>query len=221
MLSISFCSFAEELKFLTGGKYVNGECRNGKYVNDQCVRKVRIWGKWVTEKYYNKILRPLKEFKVGKKYCLYGTKNWDEACQDAAFEYAFGENWQEFKRVALEFIEGVKNKDEGSLEKFFALPCTIAVSNVVHDDGSIGYRPHDADSSEALRDVISNWVLFSSDYGWEYKYTDLYLSDFFEASEYIVVVNEEKSIKFAFSSNCTNLTKDKCFYNPLIEIFWH
>ena len=46
-------------------------------------------------------LRPLKEFKVGKKYCLWGTKNWDEACQDAAMKYAFGPEWREFKRVAL------------------------------------------------------------------------------------------------------------------------
>ena len=53
----------------------------------------------------------LKEFTVGKKYCLWGTKDWDDKCQDAAMEYAFGESWKELKKVALDFIKYTREKN--------------------------------------------------------------------------------------------------------------
>lgn len=71
------------------------------------------------------VLRPLKEFKVGKKYCLWGTKNWDDACQDAAIKYAFGPKWQEFKLIALEFVELVQKNDIEEFTKWSRYPFEI------------------------------------------------------------------------------------------------
>lgn len=56
------------------------------------------------------VLRPLKEFKVGEKYCLWGSDNWDDDCQDAAMKYAYGARWPEFKQVALEFLKFTEQK---------------------------------------------------------------------------------------------------------------
>jgi hypothetical protein len=68
---------------------------------------------------YIEVLRPLKEFKVGKKYCLWGSDNWDDACQDAAMEYAYGSRWPEFKRVAVEFLELTKQDKLAETAKLF------------------------------------------------------------------------------------------------------
>ena len=221
IFTLGFTSFAEELKFLTGGKYVNGECRNGKYVNDQRVRKKRIWGKWVTEKYYNKILRPLKEFKVGKKYCLYGTKNWDEACQDAAFEYAFGENWREFKRVALEFIEAQKTEDTEKMMELWALPCGVTVSNGYHEDGTIKYRWPGADNEEELMNLLKREVLvFESDskYLQELSYEKFLIEDIWEGKFYTVSLSKYLNIIFDFDSD-TFEHNGTCIYKPKIVNF--
>ncbi len=91
-----------------------------------------------------KILRPLKEFKVGKKYCLWGTKNWDEACQDAAMKYAFGPEWREFKRVALEFVEHVHKGNSIKLAELFEYPledCGIcSCSDIINAEAFINYK---------------------------------------------------------------------------------
>jgi hypothetical protein len=62
----------------------------------------------------------IREFKVGKKYCLWGAKDWDDKCQDAAMEYAYGENWREFKKVALDFVEYVNKMEREKLLTLFS-----------------------------------------------------------------------------------------------------
>jgi hypothetical protein len=69
----------------------------------------------------------LKEFKVGKKYCLWGAKKWDDKCQDAAMEYAFGENWTEFKKVALDFVEYTREMDVEKLVALFTFDYTLYI----------------------------------------------------------------------------------------------
>jgi hypothetical protein len=70
--------------------------------------------------------RELKHFKVGKKYCLYGSKNWDEACQDEAMKYAFRyDSWQNKKKFILEFIELANKNDLDGLANLCHLPIEI------------------------------------------------------------------------------------------------
>lgn len=209
MFCISFSSLAEVLKFLIGGKYVNGECRNGKYVNDQCVRKKLIWGKWVTQKYYNKILRPLKEFKVGKKYCLYGTKNWDEACQDAAFEYAFGENWREFKRVALAFIEAQKAQDIEKMKELWAIPSCVSVSNVIHEDGGIGYRFHSATNEEEFDFNLRYWIfVMKEDDFKDFSYDKFLVEDIWGDKKYYTI-SLNKYWNIEIREECQEIAEEK------------
>jgi hypothetical protein len=61
----------------------------------------------------------LKEFKIGKKYCLWGSKDFDDKCQDAAMEYAYGKNWKEFKKVALNFVKYINAKNAKKLISLF------------------------------------------------------------------------------------------------------
>ena len=56
-------------------------------------------------------LFPLNEFKIGKKYCLFGTKNWDDACQDAAMKFLCKDNWERNKKIALDFLKYLKKGD--------------------------------------------------------------------------------------------------------------
>ncbi len=95
-----------------------------------------------------KVLRPLKEFKVGKKYCLWGTDKWDEACQDAVMKYAFGEEWREFKRVIIEFLEAHKQNDPVVLSRLFKYPLNVAVASRLHSDGTYGYSWHEVDDAD-------------------------------------------------------------------------
>ena len=60
---------------------------------------------------YGNIIMELKEFKIGKKHCLWGSKNFDDKCQDAAMEYAYGDNWREFKKTSIEFVKYIKEKN--------------------------------------------------------------------------------------------------------------
>jgi hypothetical protein len=67
---------------------------------------------------YFETLIELREFKIGKKHCLWGSKNFDDKCQDAAMEYAYGMDWKEHKKTALDFISYSKVMD---VEKLIAL----------------------------------------------------------------------------------------------------
>ena len=61
--------------------------------------------------------RDLKEFIINKnnKYCLWGSKNWDEECQNVSMEYAYSNygyaaiDWQEFKQVVTNFIKHIQS----------------------------------------------------------------------------------------------------------------
>jgi len=68
---------------------------------------------------YGNVIVELKEFKIGKKHCLWGSKNFDDKCQDAGMEYAYGDKWREFKKVALDFVEYIKEKNAKNLISLF------------------------------------------------------------------------------------------------------
>ncbi len=111
----------------------------------------------------NEDLRPLKEFKVGKKYCLWGTKNWDDTCQDAAMKYAFGPEWREFKRVALEFVELVQKNDLVKFAELFDydLGVTVLYSNIITihaADASFIHTPEDLISHEMRNNLWKNSI---------------------------------------------------------------
>ncbi len=68
--------------------------------------------------------RNLKEFTITKngKYCLWGSKHWNEECQDASMAYAYGDydgddpesslkKYKEFKQVVIDFIKYVQTND--------------------------------------------------------------------------------------------------------------
>lgn len=67
--------------------------------------------------------RNLKEFIITKnnKYCSWGSKKWDEECQDAAMAYAYGDydeddqgkiqSYKKFKNAVIDFIKNVKAND--------------------------------------------------------------------------------------------------------------
>jgi hypothetical protein len=82
---------------------------------------------------------------VGKKYCLHGSKNWDESCQDSAMKYAYGENWQEFKRVLLNFIDGSMNNNEEELMELVSENFQIVIDAVRYSDGTTGRRGYGKD----------------------------------------------------------------------------
>ncbi len=83
-----------------------------------------------TTKYYKDIeeyttyyYRDLKEFIITKnnKYCSWGTKNWDEECQDASMDYAYGnynqykvgrdQKYKKFKNTLINFIKNIQIND--------------------------------------------------------------------------------------------------------------
>ncbi len=68
---------------------------------------------------YGNIIMELKEFKIGKKHCIWGSKNFDDKCQDAAMEYAYGPKWREFKKTALDFVKYIKEKNAKNLISLF------------------------------------------------------------------------------------------------------
>ncbi len=70
-------------------------------------------------KKYGDVAIELKEFKIGKKHCLWGSKDFDDKCQDAAMEYAYGDNWREFKKTALDFVKYIKEKNAKKLMTIF------------------------------------------------------------------------------------------------------
>jgi hypothetical protein len=67
--------------------------------------------------------RNLKEFFITKnnKYCLWDSKYWDEECQNASMEYAYGdydedkpeglEEYKKFKQIIIDFIKYVQAND--------------------------------------------------------------------------------------------------------------
>lgn len=67
--------------------------------------------------------RNLKEFIITKnnKYCLWGSKKWDEECQDAAMAYAYGDydeddqgkiqSYKNFKNAVIDFIKNIQAND--------------------------------------------------------------------------------------------------------------
>ncbi len=158
-----------------------------------------------------KVLRPLKEFKVGKKYCLWGTKNWDEACQNAAMKYAFGPEWQEFKRTIIEFIELNKKNDPIGVSKLFQYPLNITRATRVHDDGSLGYAPDEIDSAESFIEApqhfLGNWLADTS-------YQKILIHDDWQDGCYAISLTKNILISFDywFEDRETNI----CPYIPLI-----
>lgn len=89
--------------------------------------KIRKYSKDDPEDHYVFYYRNLKEFIITKnnKYCLWGSKNWDEECQDAAMDYAYAKynpksskSYTEFKQTVINFIKYVQAND---IEKALAL----------------------------------------------------------------------------------------------------
>jgi hypothetical protein len=78
--------------------------------------------RWIEEERIRnvKTVEELREFEVGEKYCLFETENWDDECQDGAMEYAFGENWRECKKVALDFVKYTREMDIENLITLFS-----------------------------------------------------------------------------------------------------
>jgi len=72
------------------------------------------------ERTFDYLIEELKEFKIGKKHCLWGSKDFDDKCQDAAMEYAYGDNWREFKKVILDFIKYIKEKNAKKIVNLIA-----------------------------------------------------------------------------------------------------
>jgi hypothetical protein len=58
-------------------------------------------------------LTDLQEFKITKngKHCLWGSKGWDEECQNVSLEHAYGERWPEVKELIINFIKHIKNEE--------------------------------------------------------------------------------------------------------------
>ena len=135
----------------------------------------------------------LREFKIGKKYCLWGSKDFDDECQDAAMEYAYGDNWREFKKVALDLVEYGNKMDIENIEKLFADEGFYSfygyhtIYGHMRNGESYSYKPihyshdkeiKDSDSSEISdrysydisfihKHVMPNWKKFLK--GTEYK----------------------------------------------------
>ena len=71
------------------------------------------------ERTFDYLIEELKEFKIGKKHCLWGSKDFDDKCQDAAMEYAYGDNWRKFKKTAMDFVKYIKEKNAKNLISLF------------------------------------------------------------------------------------------------------
>jgi len=178
----------DELTFLKGAS---------KYINDS-----------------TKILRPLKEFKVGKKYCLWGTKNWDEACQDAAMKYAFGPEWKEFKRVVIDFIELNKKNDPIGVSKLFQYPLNINRSTRVHDDGSIGYAQDEVANADSF---VENSQHFLGDSLANTSYKKILIHDLWQYGFYTITLTTNHIVIF-FNNMCENHPVNNECYVPLITL---
>jgi len=150
-ISHSYAENAKNLRFLTKPDKKTIEIKRVPWVKD--------------------ILRPLKEFKIGKKYCLHGSKNWDDKCQDAAMEYAFGPPWREIKHVILEFIELSKKDDIEGLEKLVSLP--FCLSKAFTKNGDIMYIGTTAyNNDHELKELLSKAANVIRKYGVGCKYKD-------------------------------------------------
>ena len=60
----------------------------------------------------------MKEFNINDngKYCLWGSKHWDDECQDTSMQYAYGdygrnEEAEKFKTIAINFIQYIQNQE--------------------------------------------------------------------------------------------------------------
>ena len=62
--------------------------------------------------------------------------------------YAFGEEWREFKRVIIEFLEAHKQNDPVVLSRLFKYPLNVAVASRLHSDGTYGYSWHEVDDAD-------------------------------------------------------------------------
>ena len=167
-----------------------------------------------------KVLRPLNEFKVGKKYCLRGSKNWDDACQDAAMEYAFGPNWREFKHVALEFLRLSREGRLIDISKLLKFPFKILISTRVHPDGSIGYVGEDITDPE---DFIRNSWHAGDVKGLDYPcvsttYKDFLLRDLWREGFYFLTLGGNNTVSITFDRKCEDDAEKICHYIPKISI---
>ena len=151
------------------------------------------------------IFKPLTEFKIGKKYCLHSSPNWDEACQDAAMKYAYGENWQEFKRVILAFIDEAKNDKVEEMLELVSENFQIVI-DAVRGDGYRGRRAYDKELY-SIRSLIEDSaerigvILAEKDK----NYTDFVIKDFWKDSWYNITINKYLTILFDYrcvGENC-------------------
>jgi len=156
-----------------------------------------------------RVLRPLTEFKVGKKYCLYGSENWDEACQDGAMKYAFGENWNEFKKIIINFIEDIKNNRDIEMD-YFAENCAITSPIFSEETHNKGYRSNQAgegfNTKESVTTESYNCIKYDLERN-DIKYKDFIINDFWNDQFYSISINKNITISFGkhfFDENYKN-----------------
>jgi hypothetical protein len=91
--------------------------------------------------------RNLKEFIINKngKYCLWGSKDWDEECQDASMQYAYGdygrckEDAEKFKKIVINFIKHIQNNE---IDKALKLTCSDAMFFTDDDNNCLAKKPN-------------------------------------------------------------------------------
>ena len=158
------------LQFATSAlaRFYNPECANP----DSDDTLIFVKGKNKCAKYINRFaisesehihFNSLKEFKINpsNKYCLWGSENWDQECQDAALKYAYyhySEDWQKFSELIIKFIEHIQNRQ---YDQALALVHDEAVffthdekESIVTNQSDLskkicGYRAYIKNSSEA------------------------------------------------------------------------
>lgn len=117
--------------------YDNCDHMNGYSRVDASIKFMPGKGKCLQQKYkvftgkdrYEYYYRNLKEFIIteNNKYCFWGTKFWNEECQNTSMKYAYRhyfkddldhvENYKEFKQVVINFIKYIQANDiERALE---------------------------------------------------------------------------------------------------------
>ena len=124
--------------------------------------------------------RPLTEFKIGKKYCLWNSSNWDEECQDAAFHYAYGANWRQYEEAVKAFLSSVYTDDINIVKPYYRSDY-IATARCIEFNkygDSVGYEFKDYLDLKTIRKLFPGLT-----------YTNMMISSYRSKGAYDLVTN--------------------------------